>query len=584
MKQFLIKYTGEGLFESNIESWKKWKSTHNASAVFIHIMANSANPGEVDRVTHIIDEKFPEAIYAGCSASGTVFGGNVSDDSIVVCCAMLEKSDCDIRLLSVDLNSASLDETEAKILSEAATVNHLAAIEVIFTLGDYSTDRFCAAFDKLPREVQVFGGAAFGDNETDSYVFAKGLKTTKNTAIIIYYGGSELHFFCEEIEGWKAVGMPTEVTKADGNILYTLDDKPAYEIYHKYLRIPNDSHLFYNALEFPFEFALDDRRNIRRALSCNPDGSMKFSGDVKTGSIARITYGDPKLLIHDVEEGINKVKKFRPQCQLIFSSFGRRTFWGLKETNREVHSFYDVAPASGFFSSGEIIRENGVTKLDNLAIVVAGIREGAAVFGLNTFPTPSAKKDDSNMTLVSRLASFIDAATSDLIEANEKLKLMAVTDQMTQIFNRGEIQKRIDEKVKEVEKNGSSFSLLMFDVDHFKSVNDTYGHAAGDEVLIKLAGTAKEMLKDSGLCASLGRWGGEEFMAILSCDGEEARKTAEELRNLLGSQKFSFDKPVTASFGVTEYCKGDTADGMAGRVDKALYSSKENGRNRVTVL
>ena len=571
MKQFLIKYTGEGLFESNIESWKKWKSTHNASAVFIHIMANSANPGEVDRVTHIIDEKFPEAIYAGCSASGTVFGGNVSDDSIVVCCAMLEKSDCDIRLLSVDLNSASLDETEAKILSEAATVNHLAAIEVIFTLGDYSTDRFCAAFDKLPREVQVFGGAAFGDNETDSYVFAKGLKPTKNTAIIIYYGGSELHFFCEEIEGWKAVGMPTEVTKADGNILYTLDDKPAYEIYHKYLRIPNDSHLFYNALEFPFEFALDDRRNIRRALSCNPDGSMKFSGDVKTGSIARITYGDPKLLIHDVEEGINKVKKFRPQCQLIFSSFGRRTF-------------YDVAPASGFFSSGEIFRENGVTKLDNLAIVVAGIREGAAVFGLNTFPTPSAKKDDSNMTLVSRLASFIDAATSDLIEANEKLKLMAVTDQMTQIFNRGEIQKRIDEKVKEVEKNGSSFSLLMFDVDHFKSVNDTYGHAAGDEVLIKLAGTAKEMLEDSGLCASLGRWGGEEFMAILSCDGEEARKTAEELRNLLGSQKFSFDKPVTASFGVTEYCKGDTADGMAGRVDKALYSSKENGRNRVTVL
>jgi diguanylate cyclase (GGDEF)-like protein len=125
-----------------------------------------------------------------------------------------------------------------------------------------------------------------------------------------------------------------------------------------------------------------------------------------------------------------------------------------------------------------------------------------------------------------------------------------------------------------------NLSVILFDIDYFKSINDTYGHSAGDDVLKKVAETIKDGLRTGDTVA---RWGGEEIIAILlGADEEDASEKAEEIREAVGSFKFKgIDKPVTLSSGVASAEAGINLAELVGRADKALYEAKETGRNKV---
>jgi diguanylate cyclase (GGDEF)-like protein len=125
----------------------------------------------------------------------------------------------------------------------------------------------------------------------------------------------------------------------------------------------------------------------------------------------------------------------------------------------------------------------------------------------------------------------------------------------------------------------SNFAILLLDVDHFKSVNDTYGHQIGDRVLVELARLLIEMTRNVDI---VGRWGGEEFLVICpdtKIDG--ALDLAEKLRQAIAEHAFPVAGNLTASFGVTSFNTGDSIQLMMARADDALYLSKKMGRNRV---
>ena len=118
----------------------------------------------------------------------------------------------------------------------------------------------------------------------------------------------------------------------------------------------------------------------------------------------------------------------------------------------------------------------------------------------------------------------------------------------------------------------------MLDIDHFKSVNDTYGHQVGDEVLKQLVDVVYTHVRANDIFA---RIGGEEFVLVLDVDIEKGMKVIEHLRIFIEAEEFHVVKHITCSFGVTEYKRQDSIDDMMKRADKALYEAKENGRNRV---
>ena len=160
---------------------------------------------------------------------------------------------------------------------------------------------------------------------------------------------------------------------------------------------------------------------------------------------------------------------------------------------------------------------------------------------------------------------------------------MALTDGLTGLYNRREIQRRIISGIEE-DRDDDIF-LIMLDLDHFKQVNDTYGHKTGDEVLKGTAGVLKNeygLLKEGDVS---GRWGGEEFMIMVrSSDESEILELAEKIREAIASLEFEGPGQVTASLGVTKIQPGENADTAVIRVDKALYEGKEQGRNRVVLM
>ena len=125
----------------------------------------------------------------------------------------------------------------------------------------------------------------------------------------------------------------------------------------------------------------------------------------------------------------------------------------------------------------------------------------------------------------------------------------------------------------------SPFRLVIYDVDHFKQINDAYGHQVGDQVLIKLSGFVAKRMRETDLLA---RWGGEEFVILLpSSDASMAERFAEILRSAIATLPFDHGKPVTCSFGVAQMAMGESAERFIARADEALYRAKLNGRNRV---
>ncbi len=122
-------------------------------------------------------------------------------------------------------------------------------------------------------------------------------------------------------------------------------------------------------------------------------------------------------------------------------------------------------------------------------------------------------------------------------------------------------------------------SLVIFDVDHFKQINDTHGHQAGDRVLVELSQLARDAMRAGDI---LVRWGGEEFLLLLPNTGlAGAAVVADKLRTSFASRAIPGVGVVTASFGVVAYVEGQTVDGWIRRVDRALYAAKRSGRNRV---
>ena len=177
--------------------------------------------------------------------------------------------------------------------------------------------------------------------------------------------------------------------------------------------------------------------------------------------------------------------------------------------------------------------------------------------------------------------SFVDhtITTIKLEESTKKLEFLSSTDDLTQISNRRKYEQNFKKEISRSKRTDIPISLIMFDIDHFKRVNDEFGHVVGDEVLIKLAESTTSQIR---LEDTFARYGGEEFVIILSNSTlEKAMQKTKSIQQNLKKVVFDKDITITLSFGVTQYIPGEDSEEMFKRVDKALYEAKETGRDKI---
>ncbi len=181
---------------------------------------------------------------------------------------------------------------------------------------------------------------------------------------------------------------------------------------------------------------------------------------------------------------------------------------------------------------------------------------------------------------------LLQTERSRLKEKERTLTVLSITDGLTGLYNKRWFQDKLPSEMNQARGMGLSLSMLVCDVDHFKTFNDTYGHAAGDLVLAGLGDLFREALRNNDIAF---RYGGEEFAVILpGVDAGQAQKVAERLRASFADLKITLpdggQAGATISIGVTQQRPGDSREDIFGRADAALYKAKKRGRNRVVVF
>jgi diguanylate cyclase (GGDEF)-like protein len=225
-------------------------------------------------------------------------------------------------------------------------------------------------------------------------------------------------------------------------------------------------------------------------------------------------------------------------------------------------------------------RANSQASVRVVAASVDGSRRGASA---GSPPSRSVERRmfEMNNELVVT-ARELTRRTRELEAAKQLIEEQARRDGLTGLFNRRHLFEVLNLEIERAKRGLQRLSLVLVDLDHFKTVNDEHGHAAGDAVLAAAASFMKKSLRPYDIAA---RYGGEEFILLLpSTPVDDARLVAERLRGgLEGLSIEGHEKKVTASFGVAEWRASETSEALIARADRALYDAKDAGRNRVVV-
>ena len=587
MKQFQIAYKNDEALLKELDGIRKWCAENPSYVTLFRVYSDDMELEHIAHVCSILESKMPDALYLGCTSHANLLNGAFERTKIVLTCTVFEYETTHAEVLQFPFSEAVAKDAVRELKDYCDANPWVSAVEMHATILGSSVREFCDEMSTLRSDIQVFGGGAYNPNMDDAstYVFSKGSGFSSRGIVFLLLGGSDFHAYSTYIAGWKPLTRQFQVTRADGALLRELDGEPAFNIYQRFLNISRSDSLIANTLEFPLFMDYKGLDVLRCPLGLNEDGSLIMATEVPEDSLVRISFGDPKTILHSIRHYGQNIADFQPDVIQTFSCAARKAFWGDENISDETTLFNSVASTSGFYTSGEFMRIDGDMRNFNITLILAAMREGEPkaneIVNIGDARLDSIENEE-RIPLIRRFVAFIEATTKELEAANRKLAQTSITDGLTQLYNRTEIERGIKSSLEMRSPNG--LSLIMLDIDNFKKVNDVYGHGEGDRVIVAMADVLRKVLGDVPSAYS-GRWGGEEFMVLLqNTDITEATNLAEQIRVEFASISYETAGPQTVSIGVSQAKQDETCDSLCTRVDKALYMAKANGKNQVIIL
>ena len=445
------------------------------------------------------------------------------------------------------------------------------------------SDDFANAILEVYPNIPIFGAMAGTQDIMDDRSMVYFNKNIYNRGIVaVACCGDDLHIEAKNSLGWRPLGKEFTITKSskDG-LVKEIDGKPAIEVYKEYLGVSENKFFYDNSAAFPILFLQNDELVGRVALYCI-DGAVKYTMPIPEGTRASFAYARKKYLLSESLKGANELIDFHPQAILIYSCVTRRNFMGDLLADREFLYYKNVCANCAFTGGyGEFLYSDIGAGLLNGTLIAIGFREGDAV---PSDIRPYVDEDLLEPTgeaipLMERMINLLEKTTDDLRDNVLQLSYTASHDELTGIYNRATFNMFFKDLLQKKVEDFSS-GLFLLDIDHFKNVNDTFGHDIGDYVLKNMVSYVNSVLPENSFFC---RWGGEEFVCIIEdIDKEKALSIAENIRSKIETSDFAPVPKVTVSIGVTMVKDANISHkDIFKKVDEALYEAKETGRNKV---
>lgn len=297
-------------------------------------------------------------------------------------------------------------------------------------------------------------------------------------------------------------------------------------------------------------------------------------------------------LTFKVEEGIKQIKSILDaQDNLVIVTDGKN----IRNVNKRFLDFFDVEDLDEFIKdqpciSTSFIKEEGFFCLESMThnnepwfeYMIHNLNDIDQIVKINNC-NGKARIFKVNIDNYEEKDEYYVISFTDITEIKEKSNLLeyqATHDTLTGLFNRQKFHNIFSKEMRRDKRYKNDLSLIIFDIDFFKRINDDFGHLVGDQVLIDISKLVLTLIREHD---TMVRWGGEEFIIILpETNLEGAVNVAEKIREQISAYVHpKVDRPITASFGVTLLAETDGEDDIIQRADKALYEAKEGGRNQV---
>ena len=588
MRQFNYEFTSVNEVDKAMQEVYSYTLSHPYRSILFHLYSIMFDDEHVGKVQRTIMEMYPDASICGTSSNGDICDGHLADYGLVMAVSVFESTEVRTRLFNcVPGQEEKAGEQIRELIDNTEGIK---AAEILITLKSINSHIILNQVERCNENVKIFGGgsAAVDISGTDTKVISSD-SVCHSGIMVATYSGDDFNIDIHHAIGWKPLGKDLTVTKIAGKKLYELDNVAAASVYSKYLDIQAGDDFFSNILEFPIMSTQHGQQVLRLPFSCDStDGSIILAADLDEGTTVNLSYGDPDVIRGDVSDLTEHVRTYAPQAIFLYSCGVRRLYWKYL-INKETGPFSQIAPVSGFYSSGEIMRMDNFLIEHHVTLIAISMREGSQAEAQPTgdgdkkIEMTDEQKIHGQISMVRRLANFINVTAAELRAANEELQLMADTDELTGLSNRRVIDKLVRTAIEHAHMLNFNIILGIIDIDDFKQINDTYGHAEGDKVLVKITEIAREKIEQIH-GGKIGRWGGEEFLFVLpKIDLDEGKKALEEIRLAIKNQYFEGIGYRTISIGITEIRANDTAKDVFRRADEALYEAKGTGKNKVCV-
>jgi diguanylate cyclase (GGDEF)-like protein len=546
-----------------LEEFIQTHSIEECENILVQIFSGVTEPKKFMKVAQNIKASLPQAKIIGTTTSGEIYEGKMYEKKIVISFSLFDATKVQSKLYEFD-KSFCMEDIKNDLYAEDT--------KALIILSDglkSNTELYIKELHEMDEDVTIAGGRA-GDNAAfkATYVFDE-KQYTDNGWVLASLSAEELFVNSSYLLNWTPIGKEMIVTKCDGNVLYELDSVPIVQVYRKYLGDDVVKDLPVSCMSFPLITIKDGIEVARDPVAVLEQDAMVYAGNFEEGDIVRFSFANIEDLTDNLEEHFKKLSKYPSEAIYVYSCAVRKALLEEKLLG-ELSLLESLAPSVGFFTYGEFYQSNRIAELLNVTTTFMMLSEskesGGKVFN-------KTKIDDFDV-IKKALTHLVKVTTHEL----EKL---STHDVLTGLYNRNEYLKIIRNKIKSAERYGEGFGLMLVDIDHFKLVNDNYGHKIGDEVLIKFAKTLQKNIREDDFVA---RWGGEEFIIIANHTETKAlEKIAKKLQKAIAKIEVGPVKRVSASFGLTVYNEGDTDESMFKRVDNSMYVAKQSGRDRYVI-
>ena len=525
--------------------------------------------------------QFPSAKIIGYTSNGFTAASRLSEHGFLFAFTVFESASVDIALLSGD---SSQEDIVSGFVSFVSSQEDTKAVEILVAGSVHDISRTLNKFSVIDGNIKIIGG--FVDCVTVSaygYIFTNDTAVTNGIAALAFSGERLEVCFCDNF-GWTPLGGELEITEMEGNILRKIDGISPLSIYNKYFGMEDDTYFAFHGSMFPLVFEKEDGK----LFACVPiqvvdDEYFAYNLPPKQGAIGRLAYGDPYKILKFAADNHHRLTAFEPQAIIGVGCVTHRMLLG-QDVVHEL-PLQQTVPAFCPFVFGEIYRDGEEITIVNLSLLTLGLKERyTAPIEINSPLEPKTISDLNPMSkLFAFMTHFIRVADHELNVVNKRLSHMANCDPLTGLLNRRAIEPAIDEALVIVREKEMPLSIAMMDIDKFKSINDTFGHEAGDIALKMVAEVIKENIRSTDYAC---RWGGDEFFIILqNTPLEIAAKIAERIRSSMEVKEMPFGHNITLSIGVVAV-RADIDDNASlfQAADASLYKAKKLGRNTVAVM